>query len=474
MKRPNAEECDRPSKVKKLSAEDNISPSKPPLEKLNDPNFMAEIVTRNTLLTNKVAQLTKQVQCILKEKEDLADMNSDMIKKNDALEAKNNAFVIRLNDKIAEIRKMQSTIIEAKEEEIRHLENKKKGLKKCARKDAEEIKKIRKENERLQKEVLKVRNDIGRTNVEEASMRRRVIKKDKKIKELVAELCEESKQRAQLWSDLEKKREEVIRLNKRIEKADDEFRQLRDKCEKNANELYKLSKRCAKRQNKICKLTDANEQKNMELSTLIKTSEAQCQELTTLRSKLAAFEETGKNEGPTGSAGNSEELSRLRRESQERDAEISWMSREAEIRKEEIARLKTLVTGKEKQIDRLGKKVKNLKTKKSKSSVEMTTTPELKRADDVVKIMGFTLPRKRPLNLELIDETIKEVRKMENFLQETRSILVERKLECSICKDREKDRVLNCGHMYCRTCIGKLPNCPTCNQVITDVRTLFF
>merc|ERR1719317_1515497 len=113
--------------------------------------------------------------------------------------------------------------------------------------------------------------------------------------------------------------------------------------------------------------------------------------------------------------------------------------------------------------------MKILKTKKNKL-VEITKRTELKRVDDVVEVMGFTLPQREPLNLELIDETIIEVRKMENVLQETRCILVERKLECSICKDREKDRVLNCGHMYCRTCIGKLPNCPTCNKLITDVR----
>jgi len=328
---------------------------------------------------------------------------------------------------------------------------------------------MRKENKRLQKVVLKVRNDIGRANVEEASMRRSVIKKDKKIKGLAAELCEESKQRAKLWTDLEKKREEVLRLNKRIDKADDEFRQLREKCEKNANDLYRLSKRCAKRQNKICKLTDANEQKDAELSTLIRTTKEQCEELAALRSKQMILEATG-----VLPMGNCEELSQLRRESQEKDAEISWMTREAEVRKEEILRLKTLVTERDKEIARLGKKLKNFKTKKRKICGEVCKTSELTLLEDAVTVMGFTLPRRRPLNLELIDETIREVRKMENFLQETRSILVERKLECSICKDREKDRVLNCGHMYCRTCIGKLPHCPTCKKIITDVRTLFF
>lgn len=475
MKRPNANtKCDRPSKIQKVGAQSIKSQHKPPLEKLNEPKFVAEILTRNTLLTNKVSQLIKQVQCLSKEKEDLADMNSDMIQKNDILEASNNAFAERLNSKIFEMRRMQSFIIEAKENEIRQLESKKEGLKKRVRKDAVEIKKVREENERLQKEVLKLRNDIGHSNVEEANMRRKVIKTDQKIKGLVAELSQESKQRARLWTDLEMKKKEVIRLNKRLEKAEDEFAKLRAKCEKNANELYKLSKRCAKRQNKICKLTDTNEQKNAEVLTLIKTTKAQCLELKALKSKVCALEEVGKSVARKGTEVDSEEMSRLWRESQERDAEISWMTREAEIRKEEIASLKLSVSEKDKEIARLGKKMRKFKTKKS-NWVEMTTTTEgLKLADDIVEVMGFKIPRKKPLNLELIDETIIEVRKMENLLQETRCILIERKLECSICKDREKDRVLNCGHMYCLRCIGKLASCPTCNHAITDVRTLFF
>jgi len=465
---------DRPSKIQKVNAQSIKCQPKPPLGKLDDPNFLAEILTRNTLLTNKVSQLTKQVQRLSKEKEDLADMNSDMIQKNDILEESNNAFVKRLNSKIYEVRKMQSFILEAKEKEIRQLESKKEGLKKWVRKDAVEIKKVREENERLQKEVLKLRNDIGRINVEEASMRRKVIKRDQKIKSLVAELSQDSKQRARLWTDLEMKKKEVIRLNKRIEKADDEFAKLRAKCEKNATELYKLSKRCAKRQHKICKLSDINEQKNAEVSTLIKTTKAQSLELKALKSKLCVLEEVGRSVARKGTEVDTEEMSRLCRESQERDAEISWMTREAEIRKEEIASLKLSVSEKDKEIARLAKKMRKFKSKKSKW-VEVTKTTEgLKLAEDVVEVMGFKIPRKKPLNLQLIDETIIEVRKMENLLQETRCILIERKLECSICKDQEKDRVLNCGHMYCLRCIGKLVSCPTCNQAITDVRTLFF
>jgi len=474
MKRLKAElEYDRPSKQQKVCGEGSKSPSEPAAENENNPNFMAVTVTRNTLLTEKISLLTKQVESLSKEKEYLADMNSDLIKKNDALEAYNNTFVERLNSKIAEIRRMQSAILQMKEKEIRDLESKREGLRKGARMHAEEIKKTRKENQRLHKEIVKVRNDIGRANVEEASMRRKLLKKDKEIKGLVAELSEESKQKAQLWSDLEKKREEVTRLNKRIEKADDEYRELRDKCEKNAKDLYKLSKKCAKRQSKICKLSDDNERKNAEVTTLSKTTEAQCLELTALRSKLAALEGS-RNEPQAGADGITKELSRLRRESQERDAEISWMTREAEIRKDEISRLKTLLSEKEQEVDGLKKKLKTVKNKRNTTRIEVIQTPELKSVDDVVQVMGFNLPRRKPLNLELIDETIKEVRKMENLLQETRSVLVERKLECPICKDKEKDRVLNCGHMYCRKCIEQLPNCPTCNKVIIDIRTLFF
>merc|ERR1711920_716518 len=107
-----------------------------------------------------------------------------------------------------------------------------------------------------------------------------------------------------------------------------------------------------------------------EVITLTKTNEAQCLELTALRSKLAALEGTI-NQPQAGVEGNTEELSRLRRESQERDAEISWMTREADIRKEEIARLKASVSEKDEEIARLGRKMKKFKSKKSKL-IEMT------------------------------------------------------------------------------------------------------
>merc|ERR1711920_284753 len=126
-----------------------------------------------------------------------------------------------------------------------------------------------------------------------------------------------------------------------------------------------------------------------EVITLTKTNEAQCLELTALRSKLAALEGTI-NQPQAGVEGNTEELSRLRRESQERAAEISWMTREAEIRKDEISRLMTLLVEKDQEVDGLKKKLKTVKNRRNTTRIEVITTPEFKSVD-VVQVMGFTL-----------------------------------------------------------------------------------
>ena len=33
---------------------------------------------------------------------------------------------------------------------------------------------------------------------------------------------------------------------------------------------------------------------------------------------------------------------------------------------------------------------------------------------------------------------------------------------CSVCMENKKDRSIDCGHIFCSTCLKKLTNCPTC------------
>lgn len=50
-------------------------------------------------------------------------------------------------------------------------------------------------------------------------------------------------------------------------------------------------------------------------------------------------------------------------------------------------------------------------------------------------------------------------------------------LICGLCMDRKKDRVLNCGHAYCKECLGQVQEangpCPGCRGEITRVSPLF-
>ena len=44
---------------------------------------------------------------------------------------------------------------------------------------------------------------------------------------------------------------------------------------------------------------------------------------------------------------------------------------------------------------------------------------------------------------------------------------------CSICQERPRDCVLNCGHTFCRTCAGRMTTCPQRCGAITS-RGRFF
>lgn len=46
---------------------------------------------------------------------------------------------------------------------------------------------------------------------------------------------------------------------------------------------------------------------------------------------------------------------------------------------------------------------------------------------------------------------------------------------CNICEDRKRDRSLDCGHIYCETCINMLDNCPICRLSIdrTKIRPVY-
>jgi E3 ubiquitin-protein ligase mind-bomb len=39
-------------------------------------------------------------------------------------------------------------------------------------------------------------------------------------------------------------------------------------------------------------------------------------------------------------------------------------------------------------------------------------------------------------------------------------------LQCSICCDRKKNCVLNCGHTFCQMCADQMRTCPMCNKSI--------
>ena len=43
--------------------------------------------------------------------------------------------------------------------------------------------------------------------------------------------------------------------------------------------------------------------------------------------------------------------------------------------------------------------------------------------------------------------------------------------ECTICMERPKTRVTNCGHTFCEQCLAKLENCPSgCGKITSRTR----
>ena len=49
----------------------------------------------------------------------------------------------------------------------------------------------------------------------------------------------------------------------------------------------------------------------------------------------------------------------------------------------------------------------------------------------------------------------------------TESVDVADSLLCYICHERRKDTALNCGHLLCGSCAGRVHVCPECRCAIT-------
>ena len=49
----------------------------------------------------------------------------------------------------------------------------------------------------------------------------------------------------------------------------------------------------------------------------------------------------------------------------------------------------------------------------------------------------------------------------------TESVAVAEINQCHICHERRKDTALNCGHLLCGVCAGRVDLCPECRRAIT-------
>jgi len=38
---------------------------------------------------------------------------------------------------------------------------------------------------------------------------------------------------------------------------------------------------------------------------------------------------------------------------------------------------------------------------------------------------------------------------------------------CAVCRERTRDTFLNCGHIICQACAGRIEMCPICRAAIT-------
>ena len=83
--------------------------------------------------------------------------------------------------------------------------------------------------------------------------------------------------------------------------------------------------------------------------------------------------------------------------------------------------------------------------------------------------------RNRVVNsdLEILKEsqqTYKEFSVKEDVVNDIETLTV-----CSVCMDKKKDKVLDCGHLYCSECVNRLESCPTCRADIDKdkIRTVF-
>lgn len=112
-------------------------------------------------------------------------------------------------------------------------------------------------------------------------------------------------------------------------------------------------------------------------------------------------------------------------------------------------------------LDAAVKKVKEVK-RREKAPVKKQESSELQIEEKEEKIEGK--------GKQILKPEKKEQMEYENLSSEKKLEL----LECNICMDRRKDTVLNCGHVFCETCVlafqGK---CPNCDAKITATQRIF-
>lgn len=97
----------------------------------------------------------------------------------------------------------------------------------------------------------------------------------------------------------------------------------------------------------------------------------------------------------------------------------------------------------------------------------------LESLDDTIN----NLNSKRIMKEKLIQHLDTNIHNSNLVLQNNRKEIddFKTKLECSICNDREINRVLNpCGHTFCAECISNTNYCYVCRRFIIEPLKLYF
>merc|ERR1719219_2730707 len=84
-----------------------------------------------------------------------------------------------------------------------------------------------------------------------------------------------------------------------------------------------------------------------------------------------------------------------------------------------------------------------------------------------VKVMGVTLPRHMPSELERLESAFSAVSSLKKKLQERQLEILKSQITCSICWDATRETALiPCGHCFCNPCAGRVQICPICRKPI--------